>query len=110
MSLMLRPNPDGAPDDHHVMQGEWQVGRIHRRQDARRPDVQWFWIISWVFRGPDGLRLSGMNATLDESFAALKEAWNKWLAWAGLTQAKAEAGTGPRVLSVTIKRAPASDT
>jgi hypothetical protein len=109
MSLVLRPNPDGAPDDYHVMQGGWQVGRIHKRQDASRPEIHWFWIISCIFRGPDGLRLSGMNATADQALAALKETWNRWLAWAELVEAKTEVRTGPQVLSVIIKPAQESE-
>ena len=109
MPLVWQPNPDGAPDDYHVMQGGWQIGRIHKRKDTGRAEIHWIWIISCVFRGPDGLRLSGVNTTVDEALAALGETWNKWLIWAELAEAKTESRRGPQVLSVTIKPAPESE-
>jgi hypothetical protein len=106
MSLVLQPNDNGAPDDHHVMQGGWRVGRIYKRQDALRPETQWLWFISVVSRGPEGLRLTGMSGTLDEALAALKETWDKLLVWAQLTAAETDSGKvhSPRVLSVVISK------
>ena len=106
MTLVLQPNDNGLPDDHHVLQGGWRVGRIYRRQDALRPETQWLWFISGVSRGPDGLRLTGMSATLDEALAALKDSWDKLLVWAQLTTAGTGAGKvhSPRVLSVVISK------
>jgi hypothetical protein len=103
---MLQPNGDSSPDDHRVMQGGWQVGRIYKRRDALRPETQWLWFISGISRGPDGLRLSGMSGTPDEALAALKDSWNKLMAWAQLTAAETDAGKvhTPRVLSVVISK------
>jgi len=106
MALMLQPNDNGLPDDHHVMQGGWRVGRIYKRQDARRPEIQWLWFISGVSRGPDGLRLTGMSGTLDEALAALKDNWDRLLVWAQLKAAETDVGKvrSPRVLSVVISK------
>jgi hypothetical protein len=106
MALVLQPNGNGSPNDHHVMQGGWQVGRIYKRQDALRPETQWLWSISGISRGPDGLRLTGMSGTLDEALAALKDSWDKVMVWAQLTAAEREAGKVriPRVLSVVISK------
>ena len=102
MALVLQANADGAPDDHLVMQGRWQLGRIYKRQNALRPETQWYWSISGVYRGTADLVLSGFGGTLDEAFAALKESRDAWLALAQLT----ETGTDrtPRVLSVVISK------
>jgi hypothetical protein len=106
MALLLQPHDNGLPDDHHVMQGGWRVGRIYKRQDALRPETQWLWFVSGVSRGPDGLRLTGMSATLDEALAALKDSWDKVLVWAQLTAVEADADKvhSPRVLSVVISK------
>jgi hypothetical protein len=106
MALALQPNPDGSPDDHHVMQGGWQVGRIYKRQNALRPETQWLWSISGVSRGPAEVRFTGMSGTRDEALAAMKESWDKWLACAQLTTAAMDAGTdrAPKVLSVVISK------
>jgi hypothetical protein len=106
MALVLQPNGNGLPDDHHVMQGGWQVGRIYKRQDARRPESQWLWFISGIYGGPNGLRLTGMGGTLDEALTALKDTWSKLLMWAQLTTADTDAGPGrgPSVLSVVISK------
>jgi hypothetical protein len=106
MSLMLQPNPDGSPDDHHVLQGGWQIGRIYKRREALSPETQWLWIVTSISRGPSGLRLTGMNGTLDEALAAMNETWGKWLVWAELAQAKSNS-SAPRateVLSVVISK------
>jgi hypothetical protein len=105
MALVLQPNADGSPDDHHVMHGGWQVGRIYKRQNAL-PETQWLWSISGVSRGPAGVRFTGMCGTVDESLAAMKESWDKWLACAQLTAAETEAGTDRtlKVLSVVISK------
>jgi hypothetical protein len=106
MALVLQPNDQGLPDDHHVMQGAWRMGRIHKRQNALRPETQWLWFISGISRGPDGLRLTGMSATPDEALAALQDSWDKLLVWAQLTAAETDAGKAhsPRVLSVVISK------
>ena len=108
MALVLQPNDNGLPDDHHVMQGGWRVGRIYKRQDALRPETQWHWSVSGIYRAPAGVRFTGMSGTLDEAFSAMKESWDKWLACAGLTPAETDAGTDrtPKVLSVVISKSP----
>jgi hypothetical protein len=106
MALVLQPNPDGAPDDHHVMHGGWQVGRIYKRRDALRPETQWLWFVSGVSRGPTEVRFTGMSGTLDEALAAMKESWEKWLACAQLRAAETDADTDrtPKVVSVVISK------
>jgi hypothetical protein len=106
MSLVLLPNPDGSADDYHVMQGGWQVGRIYKRRDALREETRWLWIITCISRGPGELRLTGMNATLDDALAAMKKTWGTWLAWAELAEAKptADPVRAPQVLSVVISK------
>ena len=106
MALVLQPNADGSPDDYHVLHGRWQVGRIYKRRDALRPETQWLWSISGIYRAPAEVRFTGMSGTLDEALAAMKESWNKWLACAELTAAETHAGTDrtPKVLSVVISK------
>jgi hypothetical protein len=77
MSLVLNPIT-GATDKYHVLHGELQVGQIHRRKAAIRPEAQWLWALNGV---PD----AGLAATRDEAMAALKERWAKWLALAELS-------------------------
>jgi hypothetical protein len=106
MALVLQPNADGSPDDHHVMHGGWQLGRIYKRQNALRPETQWLWSISGVSRGRAEMRFTGMSGTLDEALAAMKESWDKWLVCAQLTAPETDAGTDrtPKVLSVVISK------
>ena len=54
MSLVLKPN-DASPGDYHVMHGELQVGQIHKRIVALRPESQWLKASSlagWRWRRP----------------------------------------------------------
>jgi hypothetical protein len=90
MDLMLTPNsevsagPGIAAFDFNVMHGRLRVGRI-RREAALKPDTQWIWVVS-LYDGPDGMRRSGIAATIEEAQVALKDSWRQWLAWAGLSE------------------------
>jgi hypothetical protein len=102
--LALQPNDNGSADDHHVMQGEWQIGRVYRRTGALRPESQWLWFISGMSRRNAGIPISGASATRDDALSATQASWNKLLAWAQLmpldpSQARRE---GPRVVSLSI--------
>ncbi len=88
MALMLRPNAD-SPGGHEVMHGEWQVGQIDKRPSYTGTEPRWLWALNGVPRGPEGLRLAGVTATLDEAEAELKKSWDEWLAWADLSDVKA---------------------
>ena len=85
MSLTPQPNPD-APDDYDVMHGALQVGRIYKRKLTLKPESQWLWALNGVPVGPPGQTFTGPAVTLDEALAALKERWDKWLAWADLSE------------------------
>jgi hypothetical protein len=87
MSLVMQPNPDGAPSECNVVHGGLLVGRIYRRKVALRSDAQWLWALNGLPEGPLGLVFTGQAATCDEALTALAERWGKWLAWAGLTEA-----------------------
>jgi hypothetical protein len=102
--LVLQPNDNGSAEDHHVMQGGWQIGRIYKRAGALRPESQWLWFISGMSRRDAGIPISGVSATRDDALAATQESWNKSLAWAQLmplnpSQARRD---GPRVVSLSI--------
>ncbi len=102
--LVLQPNDNGSPEDHHVMQGGWQIGRIYKRAGALRPESQWLWFISGVSRRDAGIPITGTSATREDALAAIQESWNKLLAWAQLmplNSSQASPG-GPRVLSLSI--------
>jgi hypothetical protein len=88
MPLVLKRNFQALDDssDDHVMSGELRVGRIYKRVTAGRPELQFLWAINGVYGGPDGMRVAGMTATLDQAQAELQENWEKWLAWASLQE------------------------
>jgi hypothetical protein len=87
MALMLRPD-DSSPGDQLAMHGDWQVGRIDKRQSYAGPEARYIWALNGVPGGPKGLRLSGVTATVDEAEAGLKTSWEEWLAWAQLSDVK----------------------
>jgi hypothetical protein len=88
MPLLIRPNPL-SPNEHHVMHGEWQVGQIDTRPSLLTEGTKWIWALNGVPAAtPSGIRIAGIAATLDEAEAALRESWEQWLAWAGLTDVK----------------------
>ena len=87
MPLVLDPNTNGSVDDYNVLHGQLQIGQIYRRTAALRAEAQWLWALNGVPECPDGLALTGLEASLDEAVAALNARWAKWLASAGLTEA-----------------------
>jgi hypothetical protein len=82
-ALSLRPDAD-LPDDHQVVLGEWQVGKISKRTPPTGTEPRWIWALNRVPGGPKGLRLMGVAETLGEAQAELKESWAQWLKWANL--------------------------
>jgi hypothetical protein len=86
MSLVLKPNANGAADDYRVLHGELEVGQIYKRNVALRPETQWLWALNGVPECPNGMALTGLAASLDEAMAALKVRWSKWLVSVGLTE------------------------
>ena len=87
MALMLRPDAN-SPSDQLVTHGEWEIGRIDKRPSLTGPGFRWFWALNRVPSGPDGLRLAGVTATIDEAEFELKTSWEEWLAWADLSDVK----------------------
>ena len=87
MTLTLRPIIN-SPGDHHVMQGEWQVGQIEKRPPLIGREPRWTWSLNSVPWGtPEGMRLVGVARSLDEATAELKKSFEQWLAWAQLADA-----------------------
>jgi hypothetical protein len=90
MSLVLRQNPESPPakrhTDHLVMSGGLRVGRIYKREGASRADAQWLSALNGISIGCEAARQAGIAATLEQAQAALKENWDKWLAWADLRE------------------------
>jgi hypothetical protein len=99
MGLVLRRNPRGSlverQADHLVMSGKLQVGRIYQRGTATRVDGQWLWALNGVSPGCDAARLAGTAASLEQAQSALRENWDKWLAWAGLQETTNPVPTRP---------------
>jgi hypothetical protein len=106
MSLELQPNPDGSPDEYQVMHGALRVGRIYKRKSVIRTETQWLWSFNPSLGGPEGMRLTGFAGTLEEAKTALREYWDRWLGWAKLSEAAAEArsDSAPQVISVVISK------
>ena len=88
MPLVIRPNPL-SPNDLYVIHGDWQVGEIDARSSPLTGDAGWIWALNGAPAAtPHRIRLAGGTATLDEAEAALRESWEQWLAWAGLSDVK----------------------
>jgi hypothetical protein len=87
MALMLQPDASSS-GDQLAIHGEWQVGRIDKRPSFTGPEARYIWALNGVPGGPDGIRLSGVAATVDEAEAGLKTSWEEWLAWAHLSDVK----------------------
>ena len=104
MSLILRPHPDGLPDEFRVMHGELQIGSIKKMRfmSAER----WLWTLSNVLIGAPGIRFSGATTTCEEAGTALRENWDRWLDWAELSERPSPPSRAakPQVLSVTISK------
>jgi hypothetical protein len=90
MDLTVIPNTEAStvpgitPVDLSVMHGQLRVGRI-RSDGTRTPGAKFIWILS-TYDSPDGMRRSGVAATIEDARAALKDSWQQWLAWAGLSE------------------------
>jgi hypothetical protein len=106
MSLVLQPNPDGSPDEYHVMHGALRVGRIYKRKSVIRAETQWLWSFNAAIIGPEGARPTGLAGTLEDAKAALKVYWDQWLGWAKLSEAEegARGVVAPQVISVVISK------
>jgi hypothetical protein len=94
MTLSLQPNPDGSPGAYDVLSGALKVGHIYKRGTALRPETEWTWTLNGVPDGPEGLVLAGCAESREGAEVALRESWEQWLAWAGLSDA-----SGGRTLS-----------
>ena len=86
MTLSLQPNADGSPGDYVVLSGALKVGQIYKRGTALRPETEWTWVLNGVPTGPDGLAVTGCAESREGAEAALRESWEQWLAWAGLSE------------------------
>jgi hypothetical protein len=106
MTLVLQPNPDGSPDEHHVMHGGLRVGRIYKRKSVIRSETQWLWSFNASIIGPEGIRPTGLAGTLEDAKAALNVYWEQWLSWAKLSESgeAARAAVAPQVISVVISK------
>jgi hypothetical protein len=94
VSLALRDNKEEWPaEDYHVMHGELRIGRIWHS-----PTMSWSWIMGGVFCDPSAnICQAGVGATLADAKAALTTEWDKWLAWAELSETpdKPDTSVGP---------------
>jgi hypothetical protein len=86
MTLLLQPNADGSPGDYDVFHGALRVGQIYKRAAAHRPDTEWMWVFNGVPDSLGGLALAGSAESRERAEAALRERWEQWLAWAGLSE------------------------
>jgi hypothetical protein len=103
MALVLKPNLEVSPTarvtapDFLAMHGELKVGRIYKREAAINPATQWVWAITGVYDGPELMARSGLTATHEEAMAALNDSWQRWLAWAELSEPESELRESPSV-------------
>jgi hypothetical protein len=103
MVLILNPNLEVSPaarvtaPDFLVLHGKLKVGRIYKREAAINPATQWVWAITGVYDGPELMARSGLTATHEEAMAALKDSWQRWLAWAQLSEPESEFRESPSV-------------
>jgi hypothetical protein len=103
MSLILKPNTEVSPSrritapDFLVMHGGLKIGRICKREAAINPAMQWIWAITGVTEGPERMARSGMAATHNEAVAALNDSWQRWLAWAELSEHETALQESPSV-------------
>jgi hypothetical protein len=90
--LTVRPTRiTGEPlaDDYEVRSGGFTVGRIYLDRASVQPHLAWYWTINGVHAGPGIMQLQGRTPSLEDAKAALRENWNKWLAWAQLAETPA---------------------
>jgi hypothetical protein len=92
MALIRQPNialpATLQEEDFLLTHGGMPVGRICRRQGALRTDGMWLWAINGVPGGPEPFGLAGTSSSLEEAEAKMNAGWHRWLAWAGLVEAK----------------------
>jgi hypothetical protein len=86
MTLLLQPNADSSRGDYDVFHAALRVGQIYKRAAAHRPDTEWTWVFNGVPERPSGLALTGSAESRERAEAALRESWEQWLAWAGLSE------------------------
>jgi hypothetical protein len=63
-----------------------KIGQIYKRGAAIRPEGQWIWTLNGVPDGPGRRALAGSAESRERAEAALRESWEQWLAWAGLSE------------------------
>jgi len=103
MALIQKPNVEVSPaarvtaPDFLVFHGALKVGRIYKREAAINPATQWAWAVTGVYDGPELMARSGLTATHEEAMAALKDSWQRWLAWAKLSEPESELRESPSV-------------
>ena len=88
--LTIRPTRitgEALPDDYEVRSGGLSIGRIYLDRASVQPDLAWYWSIYAVHAGPGVMALQGRAATLEEAKLALRQNWDRWLAWAELVEA-----------------------
>ena len=92
--LTIRPTriTDRLPEtpDFEVRSGGLGVGRIYEDATSAQPQFRWYWTIYGVHAGPGVMQLQGREPTLEDAKTALRENWNKWLAWARLAEMPGE--------------------
>ena len=90
MTLFLRPTDLGSAvdkrrKDYGVFSREWRIGQIYEIRGAPN-HLRWFWALNGILGKPVGLRTDDRAATLEEAKEQLRESWDTWLKWAGLTE------------------------
>jgi hypothetical protein len=66
----------------------WRCTANGRSGEFTGPEARYIWALNGVPGGPDGIRLSGVAATVDEAEAGLKTSWEEWLAGAHLSDVR----------------------
>jgi hypothetical protein len=89
MTLLLPRNADDSSEDYDVFHGALKIGQIYKRVAAIRPEGQWIWTLNGVPDGTGRRALAGSAESREQAEAALRESWEQWLAWAGLSEDKA---------------------
>jgi hypothetical protein len=95
MALSLQVPTDGSPGHYDVLSGAMRIGEIYKRAVTHRESPEWTWVLNSVPDGPDGMAVTGSAESRDGAEAALRESWEQWLAWAGLSDASGAAALIP---------------
>jgi hypothetical protein len=77
---------ESLADDYEVRSGGLTVGRIYLDRASVQPHLAWYWAINGVHAGPGIMQLQDRAASLEDAKAALRENWQRWLAWAKLAE------------------------